>query len=216
MINILLCDDHPLVLEGLKLILADEEGINICGYTNNGQEALDFLARRNVDIVMMDINMPVLNGIEALKLMGREFPTVKVIMLSMLNDGPIIKHAINLGCKAYLLKNAGKNEIVETLKVVMEGGSRFDETLLLELLELKKSKAKKKKNSLFPSLSRREKEILSLIIDECTTAEIAEKLFISFGTVETHRRNMLNKLGLKNTAGLVRTALQYDLLSSDA
>jgi DNA-binding NarL/FixJ family response regulator len=133
-------------------------------------------------------------------------------MLSMLNDSHIIKHLIENGIKAYLLKNAGQEEIIQTILKVNDGGTSFDNDLLLEILELKKKRKKKKENSLFPKLSRREKEILELILAEHTTSEIAQKLFISFGTVETHRRNMLNKLGLRNTAGLVRTAIEFDLL----
>lgn len=215
MIKILLCDDHPLVLEGMKLILQEERGIEIVGCVFNGQQALDFIADQEVDILIMDVNMPVLNGLETLKLINKDNYDVHVILLSMLDDGPIIKQAIQYGCKAYLLKNASKKEIMETIEVVSQGGSKFDEQLLLEILSLKKSKARRKKNALFPSLSRREKEILELIIDEYTTGQIAEQLFISFGTVETHRRNMLNKLGLKNTAGLVRTALEFDLLGEE-
>ena len=157
--------------------------------------------------------MPVLNGLETAKILKKNHPELKVIMLSMLNDSSIIKHLIEQGARAYMMKNAGQDEIVSTILKVSEGERCFDNDLLMEILELKKARNRKKETSLFPKLSRREKEILSLIVDEYTTSEIAKELFISFGTVETHRRNMLNKLGLKNTAGLVRTAIQFDLLN---
>lgn len=213
MIRLLLCDDHPLVIEGLKLMLLDDNRFKIVGEVYNGKEALDFLENNAIDILLMDINMPVLNGLETAKILKKNHPELKVIMLSMLNDSSIIKHLIEQGARAYMMKNAGQDEIVSTILKVSEGERCFDNDLLMEILELKKARNRKKETSLFPKLSRREKEILSLIVDEYTTSEIAKELFISFGTVETHRRNMLNKLGLKNTAGLVRTAIQFDLLN---
>lgn len=215
LIRLLLCDDHPLVIEGIKLMLSDDQRFQIVGEVNNGQEALDFLAVNEVDILLMDINMPVLNGLETAKILKKEHPELKVIMLSMLNDSHIIKHLIEQGVKAYLMKNAGQEEIVSTILTVNDGETCFDNKLLMEILELKKTRTRKKENSLFPKLSRREKEILALIVEEHTTSEIAKALFISFGTVETHRRNMLNKLGLRNTAGLVRTAIEFDLLEEN-
>ena len=212
MIKILLCDDHPLVIEGLKLIIQHNDQMEVVGSVHNGQEAIDFLGEHDVDILLMDINMPVLNGIEASKIIQKEFPEVKVIMLSMLDDLHITKTLIEYGAKAYILKNASSEEIIQSILGVAEGRILFDQDLLLKIIDLKRSKSRKIEKSLFPKLSRREKEILSLIVQEHTTGEIAEKLFISFGTVETHRRNMLNKLGLRNTAGLVRMALEYNLL----
>lgn len=211
-IRLLLCDDHPLVIEGIKLILKDNDRFDILGEASNGQEALDFLADHEVDILLLDINMPILNGLETAKILKKDHPSVKVIMLSMLDDVHIIKHLIDLGVRAYLMKNAGEEEIIDTLTQVYKGGVCFDQEMLLEILDLKKKRIKNTEKRLFPALSKREKEILALIIEEHTTSEIAEKLFISFGTVETHRRNMLNKLGLRNTAGLVRTAIQFDLI----
>ncbi|GLR17316.1 DNA-binding response regulator [Portibacter lacus] len=204
-----------MVIEGLKLILADDARFVIAGEVNNGKEALEYLAENEIDILLMDINMPVLNGLETAKIVKKDFPDLKVIMLSMLNDSHLIKNLIEHGIRAYLMKNAGQKEIIETIIQVSEGKTVFENDLLLEIMNLKRARIKKKENSLFPKLSRREKEILALIVDEHTTAEIAKKLFISFGTVETHRRNMLNKLGLRNTAGLVRVAIEFDILNND-
>jgi DNA-binding NarL/FixJ family response regulator len=203
------------VIEGLKLMLSDKGQFEIVGEVYNGREALEFLEKGETDILLMDINMPVLNGLETAKIIEKKFPELKVVMLSMLNDSHLIKNLIEHGIKAYLMKNAGQEEIVDTLITVNNGGTSFENELLLEIMSLKKQRRKRKSNSLFPKLSRREKEILALIVEEHTTSEIAKKLFISFGTVETHRRNMLNKLGLRNTAGLVRTAIEFDLLKDD-
>jgi DNA-binding NarL/FixJ family response regulator len=186
--------------------------MNVVGAVHNGQEAITFLGEEEVDVLLMDINMPVLNGIEACKIIQKEFSSVKVIMLSMLDDLHITKTLIEYGAKAYILKNSSGDEIIHSILGVSEGRILFDQDLLLKIIDLKRAKSRKIEKSLFPKLSRREKEILSLIVQEHTTGEIAEKLFIGFGTVETHRRNMLNKLGLRNTAGLVRMALEYNLL----
>ncbi len=210
--SILLCDDHPLVIDGMKLILKDLEAFQVVGSVNNGKEAIEYLEKNKVDILLLDINMPVLNGLEAMKIIQKDFPKVKVIMLSMLDDLNVIKHLIDHGAMGYLMKNAGKDEILETIQAVSKGKKAFDPELLMEMVSLKEKRIKTQEHSLFPKLSRREKEILKLIVEEYTTAEIAEQLFISFGTVETHRRNMLNKLGLRNTAGLVRTAIEFGLL----
>lgn len=213
MYDILLCDDHPLVIDGMKLILQELDEFQVVGSVHNGKEALEYLSAQPVDILLLDINMPVLNGLEAMKVIQKDFPEVKVIMLSMLDDLNVIKHLIDHGAMGYLMKNAGKDEILETIHTVSKGKKAFDTELLMEMMSLKERRIKTQEHSLFPKLSRREKEILKLIIEEYTTAEIAEQLFISFGTVETHRRNMLNKLGLRNTAGLVRTAIEFGLLN---
>jgi DNA-binding NarL/FixJ family response regulator len=213
MYKILLCDDHPLVIDGMKLLLKELDEFQVIGCVYNGKEALEYLAEHHVDILLLDINMPVLNGLETMKVIQKDFPEVKVIMLSMLDDLNVIKHLIDHGAMGYLIKNAGKDEILETIHTVAKGKKAFDTELLMEMVSLKEKRIRNQEHSLFPKLSRREKEILKLIVNEHTTAEIAEKLFISFGTVETHRRNMLNKLGLRNTAGLVRTAIEFGLIN---
>ena len=213
MIKILVVDDHKLMIDGIKLMISDEEHMEVVGAAYNGQQALSFLKENEVDVVLLDINMPIMNGVEANKVISNEFPGVKVIGLSMLKDIELIKTLINHGAKGYLLKNSGKEEVINTIQEVNDGKMSFDPTLLNEILFYQEKQKKKEKNNLLPKLSRREKEILQLIIDEHTTAEIANKLFISFGTVETHRRNIINKLGVRNTAGLVRVAMEYGLLT---
>jgi len=202
MIKLLICDDHQLMIDGIKLMISDEKDMQCVGQALNGQEALDFIEMNQVDVLIIDINMPVLNGLDTCKILSKKHPEIKIIGLSMLTDIELVQNIIKYGAKGYLLKNSGQQEILDTIREVYSGKTSFDSQLLTEILNLKA----------IPKLSRREKEILALIVEEHTTTEISEKLFISFGTVETHRRNIITKLGVRNTAGMVRVALEFNLL----
>lgn len=213
MINkILIADDHQIVLDGLKLMINANKNYKVIGEVNNGQEVIQFLDENEVDVVLMDINMPIINGIEATKKIKSTNPQQKIIILSMLSDVKLIKKLIKEGANGYMLKNCGQEEIFNAITDVMQGRTHYDQRIIDMLLK-SNEKAKPKTNYL-PSLSRREKEILRLIIKEFTTNEIAQKLFISAGTVESHRRNMISKLGVRNTAGLVSSAYEYGLLDT--
>ncbi len=214
MIRLLLTDDHTVVTEGIKLLLHDLPDMHIVAEARNGQQALDILAKEHIDVVMMDIEMPVMDGIKCTEFITRRFPEVKVIAISIYTDYPHVQSMIKAGAKGYLLKNCGKQELEQCIRKVHGGGTFFSDDLTDVLLAGMQGKFVKKEgsSSFLPTLSRREKEILKLIVDEATTAEIAEKLFISVGTVETHRHNMMNKLGVRNTAGLVRVAITHNLL----
>ena len=216
MIRLLLTDDHTVVTEGLKLLLKDVEDIQVVAEARNGDQALEHLAKNQIDVAMMDIEMPVMDGIKCTTLISERYPDVKVIAISMYADYPHIQSMIKAGAKGYLLKNCGKEELETCIRKVHTGGTFFSDDLtdvLLAGMQGKLIKKESKGSSQFlPSLSRREKEILKLIVEEATTGEIAEKLFISIGTVETHRHNMMNKLGVRNTAGLVRVAITHDLI----
>lgn len=210
-ISIALADDHQLVLDGLQLILSQEEGFHLVGTASTGTEAISLLRNSGkIDVLILDINMPELNGLETLKIIRQTFPSVKVIGLSMMDEINIIRQFMELGAKGFLLKNSGKKVIFEAIHKVHKNEIFYDPSLLTKIMQ--NTDSTKPSDALFPRLSRREKEILSLIIKELTTQEIADELFISFGTVQTHRRNIINKLQVKNTAGLVRVALQYKLL----
>ena len=138
-------------------------------------------------------------------------PQLEIIAISMHKESSLIKLMLSHGAKGYVLKNAGQDEVIEAIKEVYQGKMYLDETVNEIIVNSVSKSLQQSAQSPFPSLSRREKEILELILEEYTTQEIAEKLFISFGTVETHRRNMLIKTGARNTAGLVRIALEYEL-----
>ncbi len=212
MIRILLVDDHTVVTQGLRLLLQDVTDIAIIGEARNGQEALDIIAKSAADVVLMDIEMPLMDGIKCAGLMQQRYPEAKVIAISIYADYPHVQALIKAGAKGYLLKNCGKQELEQCIRKVHGGGTFFSDDLTDTLLSGMQGKTIKKDGQYLPSLSRREKEILRHILDEATTGEIAEKLFITVGTVETHRHNMMNKLGVRNTAGLVRMAITHGLV----
>ena len=210
MISVFIIDDHKMVIEGLKLMLQNNSNIKVIGYSLNGEDGIIQVAKTNPDIVLLDINMPGLNGIDTCKKLRKENTERKIIAISMHKESSLIKLMLSNGAKGYVLKNAGQEEVIEAINKVNQGKIYLDETVN-EIVVNSVANSPKKTASPFPTLSRREKEVLQLILEECTTQEIADKLFISFGTVETHRRNMLIKVGARNTAGLVRIALEYEL-----
>ncbi len=211
MINVFIVDDHKMVIEGLKLLLQNEENIQVVGFALSGDEALEEIPKHEIDVVLLDINMPGMNGIDTCKKLHKTHPKIKVIAISMHKESSLIKLMLGNGANGYVLKNAGQEEVITAITSVYEGKNYLDDTVSEIVLNALVNKSEQKSKSPFPSLSRREKEILECILDERTTNEIADKLHISFGTVETHRRNMLIKTGARNTAGLVRIALEYEL-----
>ena len=210
MIQVFIVDDHKMVIEGLELMLAPLMDIRVIGTAESGEEAIKILPN-TADVVLLDINMQGINGVETCKELLKIQPNLKIVALSMHKESSLIKLMLSNGAKGYVLKNAGQDEVVKAIETVYNGKMYLDETVNDIVLNSVANRGEKKKQSPFPSISRREKEVLKLILEEYTTQEIADKLFISFGTVETHRRNMLIKLGAKNTAGLVRIAIEYDL-----
>jgi DNA-binding NarL/FixJ family response regulator len=211
MIKILITDDHQLVIDGIKLMLAEANDLQCVGTANGGEQALELLATTSTDVLLLDINMPGMDGLETCRRVRRDFPSVKILMLSMLREGSLVKMLLNEGASGYLLKNAGKDEVLEAIRKVHRG-ERALSSEVLDIFLQPDAEKKRLMTSPFPSLSRREKQILQLIVDEKTTGEIAEELFISFGTVETHRRNILMKVNARNTAGLVKAAIEYRLI----
>lgn len=213
MIRVLIIDDHKMVIDGLELMLASSEGIQTVGAALSAEEGIQQARDLRPDIVLLDINLPDVNGIEVCKTLKTELPEVKVIALTMHRESSLIKLMLQHGAKGYVLKNAGQDEVLKAIQTVYEGKTYLEETVNeIVIQSLQASGKQPDQSSPFPSLSRREREILILILKEYTTQEIADALFISFGTVETHRRNMLIKTGARNTAGLVRIAIEYNLL----
>ena len=211
MINVFIVDDHRMVIEGLQLLLQNEPNIQVTGTALSGEEAIAKIADQPVDVVLLDINMPGINGIETCKHLMKSHPHLKIIAISMHKESSLIKLMLGNGARGYVLKNAGQDEVVDAITKVYEGKNYLDDTVNEIVLKSVMNQSEKKRTNPFPSLSPREKDVLQCILDELTTQEIADKLHISFGTVETHRRNMLIKTGARNTAGLVRIALEYEL-----
>lgn len=209
MTRICITDDHQLVLEGIKLLLQDQDDLAIVGLCRSSSELLDFIKNTHIDIVLLDINLPDQNGIETCKYITKHYPAVKVIGLSMIGESNLIKLMLKNGALGYLHKNAGKSEIVKAIHDVKSGQVYISKEMKDILIGIADNNVVN--NTPFPKLSSREVQILKMITNEKTTQEIADTLFISFGTVETHRRNIMIKLGVKNTAGLVRIAIEYNL-----
>lgn len=212
MIKVWITDDHQLVLEGLRILLDGVKEIQVAQCFRSAPQLISTLKEGLPDVVLLDINMPEMNGIEACKIIKKEYPDLKVIALSMISESNLIKLMLKNGADGYLHKNAGKDEIIEAIMDVQQGKKYLSQEISDIIIGQEHKDDHKVSNSPFPKLSRREEQILEMIIDEKTTQEISEQLFISFGTVETHRRNIMIKLGVKNTAGMVRTALEYQLI----
>ncbi len=212
MTEIYIVDDHKMVLEGLSLLLNTDAELRVSKTFSNANDLIEDLGKHVPDVILMDINMPELNGIEATKIIKKSYPAVHIIALSMISESNLIKLMLKNGAGGYLHKNAGHEEIKEAIHNVMAGKKYLSEEISDALLNLNQNDFKSRPDSPFPKLSRREEEILELILEEKTTQEISDKLFISFGTVETHRRNIMIKLGVKNTAGLVRVVYEYNIL----
>jgi two-component system nitrate/nitrite response regulator NarL len=208
-VDILIADDHRIMVDGLYGILKDEKSIGNIYTSFDGRDAVNQVSYREVDCVILDINMPVLNGIEAAKLIRQQKPHVKIIMVSMLCDGSIVTKALRAGADAFVIKNTGKEELLKAIARVMKNEKYISAELSFDLLH-KMNRPAEKETELH--LTIREKEIIRYIADGLTAHEIADKLFISHRTVDTHRKNILQKLSLKNIAALTRYAADHDLL----
>jgi DNA-binding NarL/FixJ family response regulator len=205
-VNILLVDDHQIVVNGLKSLLAQKPEYLVKGEALNGAEALAVLAVLKIDLVLMDIDMPVMNGIEATKEIKKQFPEVKIIMLTMHDEKAMIKSMLDLGADGYLLKNSSLSELDSAIQSVYLGKQFLSDDVNSALMapDIDKSGA-------LSELTDREIEIIKLIAEGMSNKEIGDKLFISHRTVDTHRTNLMNKLGLHNVAGIVRFAISNGL-----
>ncbi|MEL6627154.1 MAG: response regulator transcription factor [Bacteroidota bacterium] len=204
-IRILLIEDQPIYVDGLTTAIQADENLEVVGTAGNGQEALDFLARREVDVAMLDVNMPVMNGLEAAPLILERYPHVEIIMLTVYNDTAMIMKFLDLNVGGYVLKDSRSKEIREAIHTVHKGGTYYGIEVMKTITAAMRNKRNSQKTM---NLSPREYEILKLVIKEYTTQEIAQKLFISKETVDTHRKNIRDKMGVRNTAGMVREALR--------
>lgn len=208
MIRLIITDDHPVIRDGIKTILTNEKDIALVSCANSGEELLKMLESTPVDVILMDINMPGLSGIDTTKLVKKEHPEIKVIIFSQYDEKRFIKQSMKSWANGYLLKNAASREMIDAIKMVYGGGMYLSE----DLPNIFGDKPKPRSNYLFPDLTKREVEVLQEICKEKNTAEIAETLFLSPNTVETHRANLLLKVGVKNTAGLVKWAVENEMI----
>ena len=208
MIRLIITDDHPVIRDGIKTVLANNKEIVLAGCAADGAELLELLETKKADVILMDINMPGINGIEATKLVKKKYPDIKVISFSQYDEKRFIKQMLKNGANGYLLKNSSASEMVNAIKITHSGGMYLSE----DLPNVFGEKPKRRSNYLFPNLTRREIDVLKEICQEKNTTEIAETLFLSPNTVETHRANLLLKVGVKNTAGLVKWAIENEIV----
>ncbi len=202
-IKVLIADDHHLMIDGLQSLLDSVDGIEIVGVAHDGHEAITFASRKPVDVILLDIQMPKMNGFQVAAELKTKRPEIKLLVLTMYDKPGFIRELLESGVDGYVLKNTGKEELVEGIRAVMQGERYFSkevETIFFDSLK------KSKDDTAF--LTTREVEIMKLIAREFTSQEIAEQLFLSHFTVDTHRKNIISKLGVKNTAGLIRYAYE--------
>jgi DNA-binding NarL/FixJ family response regulator len=214
MIRLFIVDDHALIRDGMRALLSNTKGLQIVGDAANGQELLDQLPTAPADVVLMDLNMPVLDGFATLPLLRERFPQVAALVLTMLAHERYIGQAFDAGAAGYILKSTDQAEIVAAIQAVATGkrflSSEIGLALLQKILHPEVASTEVKNTE---ALSYRELEVLRLIGEGLTNTAIAERLFVSRRTVETHRQNILEKTQMKNTAALVKYAMDHGLLN---
>ena len=208
-IKILLADDHQMFIDGIKALLRKEKHLHFVGEKNNGNDALAFLRSNSIDLLITDISMPGLSGMDLTKIVKREFPDVKVLAVTMYNDPEIIRAILHSEAEGYILKNTGKEELLTAIHKIIDGATHYStEVLALLMRETIKEKTVAENTKM---LTERELEILRLIVQDFSTAQIAEKLFISPRTVDTHRKHILEKTNSRTIVGLIKFAFQQQL-----
>lgn len=211
-VRVLIADDHQLVIDGLSSFVNNTDGFELVATAANGAEAIENIDLFNPHVVLLDINMPILDGIQALEKIKKNSVPPKIIMLTMHDETSIIKKVMQLGADGYLLKTSDKDEVITAIQKVSLGQKYFSSEVALALAEGKKGKSSSNDKAKMAELTEREIEILKLIAEGFSNKEIGEKLFISHRTVDTHRTNLAKKLEVKNIAGLIKFAIKNGLV----
>jgi len=207
MINVFIVDDHPVVIEGIHSLLSNEKDITWVGQAMNAASCLGFFVNNTADVVLMDISMPGMDGVELCAVMKEKYPGIFILGLSTFNQGLYIKKMMENGASGYILKNSSREELITAIHAVKDGNIYFSGEVGRALEEYQKSS-----RTALPELTPREKEILALIAEGYTNPQIAEKIFLSPFTVDSHRKNLLAKLNVRNTATLIKLAVERKLL----
>ena len=206
MITVYIVEDHNVVVEGLRVLLQHEADISIAGSAGTAADCLEFFAHHKADILLMDINLPDMSGVDLCQLIKSRYKNVMVLGLSTFNQGIYMNKLMENGASGYLLKNITRQELIDGIKTASSGGIYFS----FEAGKIYKNTLEK--NSRQPVLTKREKEIVKLVADGLTNAQIAKQLFLSVETVDTHRKNLYTKLNINNTALLIRYAIDNGLV----
>ncbi|MFH2049502.1 MAG: response regulator transcription factor [bacterium] len=215
MIKILIADDHKLLIDGLHSLLEKYKDISVIGVAKDGLEAVDLAAKHKPDIILMDISMPNLNGIDAAKIIIRDLPETKIIMLSMHADRRYIQESIRIGACGYILKESAAQEVIKAIQEVQRGELFFSQTVRDKVLHEYIEWVREGDNSSFSPLSIREREVLQLITEGNSTKDVAGILSISVKTVESHRKQIMDKLNLHSIAELTKYAIREGLTQLD-
>jgi DNA-binding NarL/FixJ family response regulator len=206
-IKIIIADDHQIFVDGLSEVISKISGVELIATANNGQEVISKLEENPCDVAVLDIHMPILDGLETTKIIKKRFSRTKVLILTMNNEFSLIKSLLKAGALGYILKTTGREEFERALRRVEAGLTYFSEAVATEL-----ARQYMPEPAMNFTLSEREKEIVALVAKEYSSQEIGNILFISPTTVDTHRRNIMQKIGVKNTAGLVKFALKQGII----
>jgi len=210
LVNIIIVDDHEIFRNGLKMVLSKLKYAHVVAEASNGIEFIDIIRHTPTDIVLMDIEMPGMNGIDATKLALKEFPNLKIIALTMFNEDDYIQSMMDAGVKGFLIKNINKDTLDRAIRAVSDGGNYFSE----ELFKFFTKQVKKEESQIKEELNftKREKEILQLLVEGLNNKEIADILFVSERTIVGHKTNLLAKTGCKNTISLLSYAIKNKLV----
>jgi len=214
-VTVLLVDDHPIVRQGLRNLLDSMPDFKVVGEAGDGLQALEMVEKVQPQVLVIDVVMPGLTGLEVTQRVKRQWPAVKVIILSMQNNEAYVVSALKSGASGYILKDTGPEELVDAIRTVVKGERYLSKQLSERIINAYVSKMDEAEVDPYDTLTNREKEILHLVAEGYTNQEIAERLFISPRTAELHRSNVLNKLSLKNQIDLVRFAIKRGILPLD-
>ncbi|MCH7709128.1 MAG: response regulator transcription factor [Myxococcales bacterium] len=213
MISVLVADDHSVVREGIQRVLGKENDIIVCAEACDGEEVLEQIERQPPDVLILDITMPKLSGLETLERVRAKHPGIKTILLSFRADPPLIQSAVSLGADGYLLKTARPDEIVAAVREVTRGGCYFSPPVAREIIDQMREPGRAGSEP-FSSLSSREREVLRHIAEGLSAKEVASELHISPKTVEAHRTSLMRKLGVRKATELVRYAVRHGLIEA--
>ena len=210
-INVIIADDHQMVIDGIKSMLQNDTNYHFVAEANNGQAAYELITAspQNFNLLITDISMPLLTGTQLCKMIKNQYPHIQVLILSMYNNAPAVKEAVMAEADGYILKNSGRSELLQALHRISSGGTYFSQDIVPIIYnQYNKQKVQDEQLS---QLTTREKEVLSLIVKEFTSEEIADKLCISKKTIDNHRQHLLEKTNCKSTVGLVKFAIKSGL-----
>jgi DNA-binding NarL/FixJ family response regulator len=209
-IKVALVDDHQIVVDGLASLLAQEDDIEVIATAFTGKQLLSSLKKEQPHVVLADINLPDLDGIALSRKIKNHYPEIQILALTMHKVRKFVYKMVEIGVSGFILKNADNKELVNAIRTIASGNQYYGSEVKDLFFE---SQENTHSESMQPKLTRREIEILGLIAKEYTTQEIADKLFLTHDTVETHRKNIIQKLNVRNTAGMVKAAMEQNLIS---